>query len=64
VPWKSKAQERWGNSPSGHAALGTAGVNEWNQATGKGAKLPERKRKKPSLEHKVAKKIKKAFPND
>jgi hypothetical protein len=39
MPWKSKAQEKWGNSPSGHQALGDAGVAEWNSAT-KGEKLP------------------------
>lgn len=43
MPWKSKAQERWGNSPSGHKALGDSGVEEWNSATGKDADLPERK---------------------
>jgi hypothetical protein len=43
VPWKSAAQMRWGNSPSGHAALGDAGVNEWNAATkGKTGSLPEK----------------------
>lgn len=39
MPWKSKAQERWGNSPAGHKALGNAGVAEWNLAS-KGKKLP------------------------
>lgn len=39
MPWKSKAQERWGNSPAGHKALGDAGVKEWNSAS-KGKKLP------------------------
>jgi hypothetical protein len=42
VPWKSAAQRRWGNSPSGHAALGDKGVDEWNAAS-KGMKLPEKK---------------------
>lgn len=42
MPWKSKAQERWGNSPAGHAALKDKGVQEWNDAS-KGLKLPERK---------------------
>ena len=46
MPWKSKAQEAWGNSPAGHMALGNAGVSEWNSATA-GKKLPEKK--KPSL---------------
>lgn len=41
MPWKSKAQERWGNSPSGHAALGDAGTQEWNAAS-KGKKLPQK----------------------
>ena len=41
MPFKSKAQMRWGNSPSGKEALGAAGVKEWDQAT-KGKKLPER----------------------
>ncbi len=39
MPWKSKAQERWGNSASGHKALGDSGVAEWNTAS-KGTKLP------------------------
>lgn len=39
MPWKSKAQMKWGNSSSGHKALGDAGVKEWNAAS-KGAKLP------------------------
>ena len=39
MPWVSKAQERWGNSPAGHKALGDAGVDEWNQAS-KGMSLP------------------------
>jgi hypothetical protein len=33
MPWKSGAQQRWGNSPAGHKALGDAGVKEWNEAT-------------------------------
>ena len=41
MPWVSKAEEKWGNSPSGHKALGDAGVAEWNAAT-KGKELPER----------------------
>lgn len=41
MPWKSDAQRRWGNSPSGQEALGKAGVNEFNQAS-KGKVLPER----------------------
>jgi hypothetical protein len=60
VPFTSAAQQRWGNSPSGHAALGDAGVHEWNEAT-KGKKLPERKGKKPTLHQKVKRGLKKAF---
>lgn len=45
MPFVSKAQQRWGNSPAGKKALGSAGVAEWNAAT-KGKKLPQRKRKK------------------
>jgi hypothetical protein len=41
MPWKSAAQERWGNSPAGHKALGDAGVDEWNAAS-KGMNLPKR----------------------
>lgn len=53
MPWKSKAQQAWGNSPSGHKALGNAGVNEWNHAS-KGMKLPQHtlgslKSAKPSM---------------
>lgn len=44
MPWVSKRQERWGNSPAGHKALGDAGVEEWNQAS-KGESVPERKMK-------------------
>jgi hypothetical protein len=40
-PWASKAQQKWGNSPAGHKALGDAGVSEWNAAT-KGKSLPSR----------------------
>jgi hypothetical protein len=39
MPFKSKAQMRWGNSPAGHAALGDAGVKEFDAAT-KGKMLP------------------------
>jgi hypothetical protein len=44
MPWKSLAQERWGNSPSGQKALGKAGVDEWNKAS-KGKKLPKKVKK-------------------
>ena len=42
MPFVSKAQQRWGNSPSGRKALGDSGVKEWNSAT-KGKSLPEKK---------------------
>lgn len=41
MPWKSKKQEAWGNSPAGHEAMGKDKVNEFNAAS-KGMKLPER----------------------
>lgn len=41
MPFVSKAQMRWGNSPSGKKALGSAGVKEWDRAS-KGLKLPEK----------------------
>ena len=32
MPWKSKAQQRWGNSPAGIKALGgKKNVAEWNK---------------------------------
>lgn len=41
MPWKSKAQQRWGHSPQGQKALGgTAKVHEWDTATNFGS-LPE-----------------------
>lgn len=44
MPWLSKAQARWGNSPAGLKALGgEEKVSEWNRATTK--PLPERKGK-------------------
>lgn len=45
MPFKSKAQQRWGNSSAGQKALGKAGVKEWNKAT-TGKRLPERKTSK------------------
>lgn len=33
MPWKSKQQEKWGNSPSGHKTIGDAGVSEFNSAS-------------------------------
>lgn len=45
MPWKSKAQRRWGNSPAGIKALGgKRNVAEWNKAT-EGKKLPQRVKK-------------------
>ena len=41
MPFESKAQERWGNSPAGQKALGAKGVKEWDAAT-KGKHLPEK----------------------
>lgn len=42
MPWKSKAQARWGHSAAGKEALGgEAGVHEWDTAT-HGKKLPEK----------------------
>lgn len=38
MPFVSRAQQRWGNSPEGKKALGN--VDEWNKATVKA--LPER----------------------
>jgi hypothetical protein len=43
LPFVSKAQARWGNSPAGLRALkGKANVQEWNQSTDF-KKLPEKK---------------------
>lgn len=43
MPWKSKAQARWGHSASGVKALGgKTAVSEWDAVTPKGS-LPERK---------------------
>lgn len=44
MPFVSKAQERWGNSPAGRKALGSK-LSEWNSAT-KGRKLPNKVKKK------------------
>lgn len=51
MPFVSKAQARWSNSPAGHKALGD--VSEWNKATDFSA-LPERSMKshKVDLGHK------------
>lgn len=45
MPWKSRQQEKWGNSPTGIKALGKSGVDEWNKAS-KGKKLPKKSKKK------------------
>jgi hypothetical protein len=45
MPFVSKAQMRWGNSPAGHRALGDSGVKEWNAAT-KGKSIPARAKRK------------------
>lgn len=45
MPWKSRQQEKWGNSPAGIKVLGKAGVAEWNAAS-KGKKLPKKVKKK------------------
>lgn len=45
MPWKSEAQRKWGNSPTGIRALGgKRNVAEWNKAT-EGKKLPQRVKK-------------------
>lgn len=41
MPYKSKAQRRWAHTPSGKAALGGRGVDEWDSATD-GKDVPER----------------------
>ena len=33
MPWETKKQERWGNSPTGRKKMGAATVAEFNQAT-------------------------------
>jgi len=43
MPWKSDAQRRWGNSPSGRKAMGAKKVVEFNRKS-KGRKLPEKKK--------------------
>jgi hypothetical protein len=45
VPWKSKAEARWGHSPSGLEALGgEEAVKEWDDATDF-SHLPKKKKK-------------------
>ena len=42
MPFVSKQQEKWGNSPAGIKALGgKSKVQEWNAATNEGS-LPEK----------------------
>ena len=43
MPFKSRAQARWGNSPEGRRALAKSGsdIDEWNRSTDFNA-LPER----------------------
>lgn len=44
MPWQSKAQSRWGHSPTGEKALGGKDkVAEWDSATTPGS-LPEKKK--------------------
>lgn len=59
MPYKSKAQQRWGNSPAGQKALGKKGVAEWNNATGN-KRLPERltQTKKQKSENKLKRAMK------
>jgi hypothetical protein len=54
MPFLSRSQQRWGNSPSGVKALGgKKKVEEWNDATPPGPSVPERK--KPSVIRRAAK---------
>lgn len=61
MPWKSKAQERWGNSDAGYEALGSK-VNEFNKSTTGQEDLPEhviKKKTKESIVKKLTKNRKK-----
>lgn len=49
MPWKSKAQAAWGNSPAGKKTLGAAGVKEWNAATPKGSLKRKYAGKRPTM---------------
>jgi hypothetical protein len=43
MPWASKKQQRFGNSPSGKTAMGESAVDEFNEATkGQYGSLPMR----------------------
>jgi hypothetical protein len=44
MPYKSDAQRKWANSPSGKRKLGKKTVNEFNKAS-KGKSLPKKKGK-------------------
>ena len=37
MPWKSAKQSRWGNSPAGVKAMGSAKVKEFNDSTPHGS---------------------------
>lgn len=50
MPWESKRQERWGNSPAGKEAMGEKKVAEFNSAT-KGHKLPDHARHSKHIHH-------------
>jgi hypothetical protein len=45
MPWKSRQQEKWGNSPAGKKAMGGKAVQEFNAAS-KGKKLPKKVKSK------------------
>ena len=46
MPFKSRAQQRWGHTKEGVKALGgKKNVAEWDKST-KGKKIPERKKKR------------------
>jgi hypothetical protein len=45
MPADSKAQFRWLHTEDAAKKLGTAGVKEWESATGSPKGLPERKKK-------------------
>lgn len=44
MPWKSRQQEKWGNSPSGIKAMGKTVVDEFNRAS-KGMNLVKKHKK-------------------
>jgi len=56
MPWKSKAQARWGHTAEGEKTLGgKSSVSEWDSATVKGS-LPDKVRH-PGVLSKATKKI-------